>query len=392
MMQPQMKNLPDFVREKVQLAIFSPHIKSDDTRKWAGYIEISGEHMLRELKTEVLTLENEKKIELFIQSQQYSFIELLNMVTHYGQRAAENGFPEKDLILDFYERISEVLQAVLHFLEKYFPSYFNYNLEVPSSSMILARNEIGSRVTTLKGKLLTMDTARLLKIVTAPLLVFVEDETVKITYRQFRYFRELLDDLEAIKPSDDVNCGVRTAIANLNFNSNEFADYMCDIMNEDLNALDTLAEKLDKLAWFDKNLKQLKIKANRALYEGEPDIVQYLMAYVHQEITYLQSTQVKEINHQPQGATEDQKDFKVETNLTISLQAALLKTFVNAGIIKNTGLTELMRFVTQYFRTSKKDDINFNTFHTLFYSVDASTKTALLAVCKKLTDAARNLD
>lgn len=400
----QSKTLPDFIREKVQLSVMSPHISGEDLKKWIGYIEITAANILKEFKSDVLTFDTEHKLGLYIQSNQYAYIEILNLITHLREQGQSMAMGEFEGIKDFHQRVTKVLLELLHYLEYVFPGHFNYNLEVPAAALFPIKQEIDRKVASIKSRLLNVETAALLKITMLPFEQLLTEDNPRLTYHQIAYLRELTDILAEITPQGDVNCKIRTMLANMNFNSDEFGRYMCANMNEHLEACSTTAEKLDKLAWFAKNLEQLHIKPGRALYEKEPDIVQYLLKYINSEQSYLQmemtllpkgsavgpTTQQGE--SQATSTPDNTQHLKVETKLSVSVQSALIKVMVKADVYKDAVIRDLLRLFSANVRTARKENIDYESMRTQYYSVDASTKTAVIAVCKKMLEAARDLD
>ncbi|MDQ0107473.1 hypothetical protein J2T02_002592 [Chitinophaga terrae (ex Kim and Jung 2007)] len=385
--------LPDFIREKVKLAVMAPQVEADEIKKWIGFIEIAADMIVKQLKHEVLCLDSEKKVELFIQNQQFSLIETLNLVNYNSQAYKGPDPPSPSLAHEFYAHSIRIVQDILQSLESLYPTYFNYDMQVPASLLNPYKAELGEKFTAFKGRVLNMETSRLIRVLSGPLEDFLEEDYTAITYKQLQYFKTLIGMLYELKPGKDPNCQIRTIMANMNFNATGFFDYMCSIMNDDLEALDTIAQKLEKLAWFEKNLGQLVIKPGMVLYPKDTSLVDYLLSYVRREAAYLQSI-VPPANTTPDtfNGQEDGKSFKVETSLTISLLAALLKLLVDTGILKNNVIRGLMRFFSQHFRTSKRESIDFETFRTQYYSVDAGTKSALISLCKKLLENARELE
>jgi hypothetical protein len=397
-MNKQLKSLTHFVREKLRLLSVAPRFGVDEIQKWTGYIEVTRDDIYEEVKAEVATLENKVRIELYIQHYHSSLISILNAVTVQGQKPVEE-LPEH--IVEFYAFVAEAVQYLLNYTEQYF-SQFSYHLEVPLLYLEAGKNEVKQHVYTIRKNLTEKDTVRLLRVILEPMESFLEQEDKVASYQELSYFRQLSAELAALKSSSHLRTDIQDILVRWNVNSDAFLQYLKSGMDEGMAESASREEKMERLSLWSKQFRQMTVREQVALVPGSRSVMDFALRYIEEEKLFLER-EAAALDETVAGTplpVKVAKDAsvpapglgaKMTTSANMSELAGFIKVMIEAGVITNTVVLDIIRFFAEHFGTPNMEVIKYDSLRTKFYNIDMTTGKAVIELCSSLLNTARSL-
>ena len=75
--------------------------------------------------------------------------------------------------------------------------------------------------------------------------------------------------------------------------------------------------------------------------------------------------------------TTIRKEFKFEFDMSVSQFAYFIRTFIEAGVIQNKNISELIRFLARFVKTKRSENIAYESFRMKYYNVEGTTKNSV---------------
>lgn len=241
-----------------------------------------------QLVQEVFAFTKEKEIEVFIKNYQLGCTHLLDRL--YQQEQQLNT-PNKTAV-QFYNGFYQPILSLLSFIEERFSKYFDRFEKVPDVYLALTKVELRQQQQALRKALQETEES----LITAKLLErlhsFVNDSPVQsITYRDIMFFKELTRELQDVgqwKKQANIYPGIQQLLIYLNYNAKEFVNDMVNKIAAELQGLDDLNDRIDRLLLYSKTLNQLQLKPDSSLLHRHPSIKLQLSNWFSEELAYLE--------------------------------------------------------------------------------------------------------
>ncbi|PUZ21590.1 hypothetical protein GA0116948_11070 [Chitinophaga costaii] len=397
---PSFESLDLFIRDLISTKITSQTYDASDIQRWSMWLLIQKDQVMSQIQKEVIKREKPKKIGLFIQGRQTYFSNLINRVVAYEINYEEQmpAFAKR-----FYGELEDVLLSLLVYLQRQYSAYFDVTQYLPVNEVRAVQVDIKKRIELLRKRLTTPQTElRLLTIALEPYERWLAPDSAqdpvisRITYQQLLYGSEFLDDIASIQDDQDINCHLRTKMVFFNFNSQSFLDYCYTTIQQELEAIESLDRKLEKIAELEKIFAQLETKPHRFFTLNAKATDKFLLNLVVQERLYIENIRkiYVDISMPVSGGYPYSKEKelleKAPSTLTLGVLAAMSKAFYLAGITPFKTQDAAIKFWNRHFGTKFKDTVTEKSFETKFYSIDATTKTALIDLWHTLISVTRN--
>ncbi|MBW8683454.1 hypothetical protein [Chitinophaga rhizophila] len=393
-MNKQLKNLFFFVKEKLQLLSVSIQIPADDILKWIGYMEITKEHVLRDVKFELSNLDSSSKVELFIKQYHSIVLSIINAVTNQSVSADLN-LPV--VIKAFYQQVTSTLQQLLAFSEVQH-ALIKMDLEVPLNTMQDCKAEIREKVHAVRKLLTEKDNVRLLRTILIPVDDFLE-ENDPVSYKRLNYFTGLVNDLESLRNNSGIKQQLRELLIRWNVNSEDALLFLRSFYESLLTEAETIQEKIDLLALWKKQTNLVILKPGANYDSSELSVHAFLTKFFQEEEAfYIKSQQlIAESTTVPTstGANEPSGNSpttsKFITSMNLSELAGFIKVMIESEVLVNEVVLEPLRAASDIFSTSNKETLKFDSIRTKFYNIDANTGRAVIDICSRLASTARQI-
>lgn len=229
----------------------------------------------------------------------------------------------------------------------------------------------------------------LLKVVLEPIMEIInKNEKETVTQWSLFYCRELLTSLLWATASDGRDKRIYYALMHLNFNSYGYYFYCKQKLHRKLEELEDIASRKELLSWFKKEIHANQVKySNIAFLPNKKSWATLMLTCIEEEQKFLQPDPGnKEViihgAEAEEGKTEEAAPLlvpKLNTSLSVSQLALMVRAYIDAGIITNISITESHLFITKMLTTKKKDELSQAAFKTQYYNPSVAT----IATCKR---------
>ncbi|NJK97049.1 MAG: hypothetical protein HC905_20895 [Bacteroidales bacterium] len=308
-------------------------------------------------------LKNDQLIEIFIRDVQKRFINFSNRLYLYAVSKAK--FKGKSNQLNDNQNLLKTVDILLSFLSDTFPKYLNPEIFVPEKLKEETVSNFKDQIIQIE-KLYKEPSKEVLEIALKPLKKFIETKPA-ISYQQLKYFDFLLDELIQFEGLPEV-CLIAS-----NFNSFSFLHYLTHQIENDLEELDTYAEKMEKLLWNLKWAKQIQI-TGKAYNASRKSIKELLIDWINEEINYLEKSFNLRKNPIAEAETSEDKSFKLITDLSVPQLGFLLRIFMESGLFKNKNHRAVAKFFAKHTKTKGSASISPGNLSNKFYDVTGNVE------------------
>ena len=73
----------------------------------------------------------------------------------------------------------------------------------------------------------------------------------------------------------------------------------------------------------------------------------------------------------------DENKVKILSGLSVAQMSYFINILMQAGIIKHTNQRDVLRMISENFKTNVTDSISLDSLSTKYYNVESSTKAAI---------------
>ncbi len=192
------------------------------------------------------------------------------------------------------------------------------------------------------------------------------------SYNELIYQKDLMSELLWDSTSESEN-SIREVLFYLNFNHDEYVVYLFDKLNALTEGLHTNKEKIAALRYEQKTFNQLRTKLYCYLSANMPPLKEQVNSWIEEEIKFLQI----EPTFSPLVKTENVADNKIQTSLSVSKLALLIRLMVIDKIIINRVVAQILRIVIRTVATTQSENIGFNSLESKYHKPDKGTIVAV---------------
>lgn len=325
---------------------------------------------------EIFGFGDERHLERYIQYHQRTLIRLMDETMRQRDTAGK-------IVRQAYARCYHGLEDLLVFIEKHFAKYFDQHAKAPEAYIAMVKNDIQSSMDVLHNGLLGR--AACSCIADAVLHVFrritEDDPSHEITYRKVLYAKELQRELSKLISNPDSRADINDDLRNLMYylNYNSVKAFTCHKQYIDLalSEAETRPEKIEKLSYLLKRVNQAQVKPGISYNFYALGLTAQVNGYILEELEHLQRVHnLIPGPHTPGGLFST---VKIHLEMSVAQVAYLIKLFIDARILVNKNLTELLRFISTFLISKKTEAISYDSLRAKYYNVEQTTKEAVKA-------------
>jgi hypothetical protein len=331
---------------------------------------VISEEVIRAMKSFVfkaLMHDDSVSLRRVIQFHQYSIIQLTDELTTIEEYDADA----------FYGSQAEIL---LLFLQSRFSEHFDLDAMLPE----IHRKKSVATTKRLYGVVMAMLSVNqpdktLIEIFTRPIEAFLV-KAAPASFRQAEYAKELVAGLKGaipVEPEGPVSEKIRSLLIHFNFNSEACFDYYIGYFTGQMTEADSVSDRLEKLAFSYKTINQIQVKPGLIYDSKARPLTDQLSDWLLQEMNYLE----RKVELALKGSLSEEptlrKEFKLEFDMSVAQFAYFIRTFIEAGVIQNRNISELIRFLARFVKTKRSENIAYESFRMKYYNVEGSTKDSV---------------
>jgi len=334
----------------------------------------------KQLPIHALSFGDKQQTECFVQYHQHYLITLIDELFDLSQiktkRSSKNESSLRIEIFFFYDQLADILD----FIRQRFPEYFNLKMKLPEPEKIKFLKEINRKYSLVKSLFENRSVSQTLASVCSHPIAKANDPHSIITYEKASFIETLIQALQQTMETviaEDIDDSIRSLLTHLDYNDEAYFRYHVDFIKSGISEVESLTDQLERLAFHFKVVSQSHSK-NGHIYENtSPSIREQLMDWILEEIQYLE----KKLQLSSTVSVKDEEfaktDFKIEFDISVSQLACLIKVFIEAGIIQNKNISELIRFLSRFVKTKRSENISNESFRIKYYNVESGTKQSV---------------
>lgn len=333
------------------------------------------------LISNVCDLKKDRLIEIYIQDIQKRLINISN--TLYSFAVSKSNNRNKQYQSKGAQELLRLVDNLLNFLVTSFPNYINQEIYIPENIKIETYLTFQSQIIKIET-LFEDQKGELIEIALNPVKNLINSNQA-ITYHLFQYFIFFLQELLNSKGS------LKELLIRLNFNCFSFLHYLtCEIVN-DLEELDSYSEKMERLYWNLKWIKQIQM-TEKTYNKSVKSLKDLLIDWINEEISYLEKSVILEKLPKNDTDNSEAKEFKLITDLSVSQLGFLLRVFMDSGLFKNKNHRAVARFFARHTKTKGSAAISPGNLLNKFYDVSGNVEEVVKGVVFDMLNQIRNIN
>lgn len=343
------------------------------------------ESLSRQLLLDALYSKTEEENEILVERHQIIVGTLLNLLFNHQHHGSLTQIQKQ-----FYQQVAAQLEDILVFLKNNFVRFFNTDLHLPLPVRLREGNELkGQWEIIIKAMPDTESGSRLLQILERHItgLPSIKEET-PATYHQVSYLKDLIKEISAYFSTTTcrpVYASLTDLLISWNFNDVAFIREVYANIRAEMEKKESDECRLGFLKVSYKQVSQLLEINSIPFHATLPSAQKTILDWISQELVHLEWTTTtsssKEIN----------EEGKIQTSLSVQALALFTRLFKEAGIYTETNQTDILKFVSSHFTTSRKLEVSYSSLFNKYYQIEEGTKRKVIdrlmemaQLCKKM--------
>jgi hypothetical protein len=327
---------------------------------------------------QAMSLESKLQRKLFVRFHQRYLINLIDELFELSQaKSRTKGCLASELFF-FYDQ----LEDILIFLKNEFPEYHDNDAKLPEPHAAKFVSECKRKFASLTNLMTGVKIDQTLALVSTCPIRKVLNREQTVSYHLAQFVDSLIEELSILvgasqKAEDCIDDAVRHLLIHLNYNDESFFNYYTEFIRVNLLESECVADQLEKLALQYKLVNQFQPHRGSFYNTKIESISERLSHWMLEEVQYLEKRLqlVSNSRQHPENPIKD--DFKIEVDMSVSQFACFIKVFIEAGIIQNKNISELLRFFSRFVKTKKSESISNESFRIKYYNVESGTKQSV---------------
>ena len=293
------------------------------------------------------------------------------------KRSKENQEKDHNLI-NKLKSVYLILDDFLTSIWDNFSAYCDNGQRISKKSQITFTREITKKLEKLKLQESDPDYILYEKI-RASVLHRLDAKQSRITYGFKIYLDEFIQAIEIIRASNkehSLSVTIKSVIIAYNFNSLPVIHYLASFFVEQLQPIESAKEKIDCLNQWLKNVNQVPLKPGYVFNVRHEAVNCFLCNCILEEIRFYEKNLFLfsgfEYPIGMQGYTNTR--FKIETELSVSQIACLIRLFVECEVVKTKNIRELINFLAVNTHSKKRENISAESLRLKYYNIEEGTR------------------
>ena len=361
-------------------------------KKCSAMISIEVEKINKAIIHEVFNCENDKRIANYFHQHQHGIVKLMDMLQSYLLKEQVGNiyqFPALRSLIDNYKNILQEINQLLVFLQNNFAQYFDEAYKIPDFkrfSIIPGIKQILKQSTTLLENN-KIDNG-LVEIMVMPFKYFLKSENL-INRCDFNYLTIYKKEVVALLAENKISASeICELLIRLNFNDPTFTFYYIDKI-KDANKINNLTARIEFYYLQLKIINQIQKKPGIAYDPSLPSIHDQLGTWLAEEINFLEKKQQLEYSFPVTMKDRNAKTEKVQTTLSVPQLSLAVKLLLDSGVIKTRHTRDVMRMISQSFRTGNIEQISEVSLRNKIYNIEPAAIEGMKKVIMDLWDNVR---
>ncbi len=360
----ELEHIEKKVREAIEDGTESEQFKfclPDDVKEAFNSIQLN-----------ILTLDSERELKQYVQYHQRVVTMQMNEIVIHMEA--------NPCFIKLGNAVCVELEKILEFLKVNFPKQFSHCSSIPKlyENRIQEGSifEIGAIRTTIQESLINPGLKEMCLNILAD---FVSQLDRQPTFKAMDQLESLLAEFKRINLDDDSRSmgeEIGSLLIELNVNSNSIRCHFIQYFKSDIESVESLTDQIERIAYHLKYVNQVHVRQEFVDNDYDVTLKEMLAAWIYEELEFMNRKYQMTI---VPGSTKDglQNNFKIDFDMSVSQVACFIKTLVEAGIIQNKNVSELIRFLASCVKTKRSENVSRESFRMKYYNVESNTKDAV---------------
>jgi hypothetical protein len=334
---------------------------------------------------EVFSFTKGKEIEIYIKNYQVALTHLLDLLYSHERQIKD---PSED-INRFFQTFFKSILSLLSFIEERFSKYFDKGGKVPDVYLALIRHEFGLKMDSISKNFQTdtPDTLIAVQLMEKLRTFIIPQKANTITYHNIMFHKELVKELEDFshwEKGKGIYSGLQQLLIYLNFNDKEFINEMVNRFVKELNGLDDINEKIDRLLVYSKEINQLQLKPDSELQARHPSVKNQLSCWFAEELAYLER-KLSGLNISiMDGSTPKESKTKVLCHLSVDQLGIFFRAATDLKLLTSPSQKTLFEKIVPGIATPHRSVLSPESMRTKSYAPEKNDLEALKDILMKL--------
>lgn len=339
------------------------------------------------MKTQAFALGREKEVSLLIGRYHASITKLLD----HSLKKQELEVGLNEAAGQYYKLYIDAMEKLILFIDEYFPEHRSPEQRVPLVSLSTQRKDLAGRLSAIEKKILSHPEEMVAGELFRRLRRFAASGCpipFKVRYRDLRYKEELLRRLEELQwrvDPDTIFTPVEYLLIYLNYNSKAFIRLLIRKVQWQVNAHNTIEEKLDKLLIYQKAFRQIHPKPGMVLNPGYHNLSKVINDWFEEEIRYLKEKPLPVANAYLKREPAELKVLqKVLVQLSSDQIGIILRAADEQRILVARSLSEVFNTIVPHLSTSNREHPSPKGMRTQAYVAEERDKAIAIETLQKI--------
>jgi hypothetical protein len=328
------------------------------------------------LNRKSLPIENERNFELLVHQYQSLIAFWLDKLL----RAKKNfKYPEEVVQL-----ITAELEQLLIFMHDRYEKFFNLDGKVPEISLMQIRENLKGRFQKLRRHILKeCGNEALTALALSPLHDLLNSESQKkITCRYLFYTRRIEKALLNFSNAKYTGSSwedkpLIELLVLMNYNHSEVVLFIINKMIGNIEMLETIEDKRDRLRFFLKEFNQLKERTDVAYVPSSTSLKEQIIEWISQEMIYMDKVTPVSKNKGNQPVANEEK---LQLSLSVEVVTLISRAAKDNNIITNRHNTDVFKNLSKYVSTKQAETLSVNSMIKKSYAAEKRSKDAAIDV------------
>lgn len=343
----------------------------------------------------IFGLTEEKHIELLLKQYHSALVVLLDQALENRNNIPNNREALKYVSSELIDCVTELLS----FIDIRFSHYMRLDERVPVTFHAIKKEELKPRLKKLKVLFKEKKVNEAIaNIVLGSFHSFIDrpKEALPVTFQEVAYLYELLEGIERLNDPTKTEHRYSTLdelLIYLNFNSKDYINYFRKSIEQRINSLESLSEKMDSLLLYFKEFNQISRKSGIALYPQENDLKAEIANWFGQEILFFE----KKLQHSilsvdtKKDSLEKKVSFgednhKVLCALSTDQTALILRAATELRILKTPSLNKMFKTIVPHLSTPYKENLSYDSMRSKSYVAEDRDKERAIEALEKIIE------
>jgi hypothetical protein len=374
----EFKNIESLIRSAIDPSTKSNKAFDERFTQIRNAVAVECDRIKKSFALCVWELENSQQRLHFVQYHQHRLIILIDELFRISNQEKEKpGFNSRISSEAFF--LYDQLEDILNLMQNELSEYFSLDAKMPEPYKAKALKSIQEKYRDIQTLMGGKKNA-LIVICSSHIKELLERKKSKTTYKKIHYMEMLVESIGSLLKNRDADFPegeIQALLISLNFNSIDYFKYYVELIQNQLTELDSNAERLEKLAFHNKTINQIQSIHDLVYDPDTKGIKAQLSEWISDEVQFLERKRDLTTNSQLAEKDFVKKDFKLEFDMSVAQFAFFIKAFIEAGVIQNKNISELIRFLARFVKTKRSENISYESFRIKYYNVEDNTKDAV---------------